>query len=71
MRTTLNIDELLLAQAQHILGVPTKTEAIHEALRQIVQRDAGRRLLERQGSVPDAWAPARRSRPGDPEREGA
>ena len=67
----MNIDELLLAHAQQILGAPTKTEAIHEALRQIVQRDAGRRLLERQGSVPDAWAPTRRSRRADPDREDA
>ena len=60
MRTTLDLDEDLLAQAQAATGAPTKTATIEIALRMVVQREAGRRLAAMGGKVPDAWAPPRR-----------
>jgi Arc/MetJ family transcription regulator len=62
MRTTLDIDDELLAKAQKYVGLPEKTAVVHEALRALIQREAARRLAERGGSDATAKAgPRRRS----------
>jgi Arc/MetJ family transcription regulator len=63
MRTTLAIDDELLAAAQAYTGLTEKSAIVREALRALVQREAGRRLAALGGSDPDAAAPPRRRFP--------
>ena len=44
MRTTLNIDEQLLAEAQRITGVSEKAVLVREGLRALIERESARRL---------------------------
>ncbi|GMQ84081.1 MAG: type II toxin-antitoxin system VapB family antitoxin [Gammaproteobacteria bacterium] len=44
MRTTLNIDDQLLAEAQRITGVSEKVELVREGLRALIERESARRL---------------------------
>ena len=63
MRTTLDIDEELLARAQE--AVPrgtTKTALVEAALRALLQVWAADQLIEAGGSMPD-FEPASRRRP--------
>ena len=64
MRTTINLDDELLAKAQRYTGIAEKSELIREALRALVQREASRRMVLLGGSDPTAEAaPRRRSEP--------
>ena len=61
-RTTLNIDQNLLRDAREMTGILEKTALIHEALRQMIAREAARRLIAAGGTMPDfEVAPRRRS----------
>jgi len=44
MRTTLNIDDQLLEEAQRITGVSGKAALVHEGLRALIERESARRL---------------------------
>ena len=68
MRTTLNIDDHLLAEARRATGLAKKTEVVEAALRAIVQQAAGRRLIALAGSMPGAKAPPRRRLPASGHR---
>lgn len=46
-RTTLDIDDDMLAKAREILGTNGIKDTVDEALREIVRREAGRRLIAR------------------------
>ena len=50
MRTTLTLDDELLAQAQQITGLTERTQLIREALRALVQRESARRLARLGGT---------------------
>jgi len=64
MRTTLALDDELVAKAQAYTGIKQKSRLIDEALKSLVQREAARRLAALGGSDPDAWAaPRRRPKP--------
>ncbi len=52
MRTTLNIDDLLLDEAQRITGMTEKTALVREALRALIERESARRLARLGGSEP-------------------
>ena len=52
MRTTINIDDELLAEAAEYTGINERTALIHEGLRALVQREAARRLAKLGGSQP-------------------
>jgi Arc/MetJ family transcription regulator len=60
MRTTLALDDELLAKAQEYTGVKEKSELVNQALRTLVQIEAGRRLTRLGGTDPGAKAPPRR-----------
>lgn len=60
MRTTLALDDELLAKAQAYTGVKEKSALVREALRALVEREAARRLARLGGSEPDLRAPPRR-----------
>jgi Arc/MetJ family transcription regulator len=51
MRTTLDIDETLLAEAMKWTGRTTKTATIHEALQQVIQSRKRARLVEFAGKL--------------------
>ena len=52
MRTTLTLDDELLAQAQQISGLTERTQLIREALLALVQRESARRLARLGGTDP-------------------
>ncbi len=62
MRTTLNIDDSLLAEAGRLTGIGERTALIHEGLRALIARESARRLAKLGGSEPRAVpVPRRRS----------
>jgi Arc/MetJ family transcription regulator len=63
MRTTLDIDAELLAEAMKATGVPTKTEAVRLGLESLIAAAARRRLTALYGRIPDAAAAPRRRLP--------
>jgi Arc/MetJ family transcription regulator len=60
MRTTINLDEQLIEQAQRMTGMQERTALIHEGLRALIARESARRLARLGGSDPQAKAPRRR-----------
>lgn len=60
MRTTLALDDDLLAKAQALTGVSEKTALIREALRALIQRESAKRLALLGGSEPQLDAVPRR-----------
>lgn len=44
MRTTLNLDDALMAEAADYAGLKEKTSLLHEGLRALIQREAAARL---------------------------
>ena len=63
MRTTLNIDDDLLEEAQRLTGETERTALVREGLRALVQRESARRLARLGGSEAKA-KPVRRRRSG-------
>lgn len=62
MRTTLNIDDQLLAEAQRISGLSEKTAVVREGLMALIERDSARRLARLGASEPNlSTSPRRRS----------
>ncbi len=59
-RTTLNLDDELLRLARQYTGIQQKTALIHEALRELVSREAARRLAALGGTMPSFGAGRRR-----------
>jgi len=60
MRTTLNLDDDLMAEAMSLSGIEEKTQVLHEALRSLIAREAGRRLARLGGMNRKASAGRRR-----------
>ena len=50
MRTTINLDDELLAQAQLMSGLTERTQLLREALLALVQRESARRLAKLGGT---------------------
>ncbi len=50
MRTTLNIDDKLLADAQRLTGITEKTALVREGLKALVERESARRLARLGGT---------------------
>jgi Arc/MetJ family transcription regulator len=53
MRTTLNLDDTLIARARELTGIEERTALLHEGLRALIAREAARRLARLGGSEPD------------------
>jgi len=60
MRTTVDLDEELLARAQAIVNAPTKRALLEAGLRALVDQEARRRAVSLAGSMPDIEPPPRR-----------
>ena len=64
MRTTLNIDDQLLDEAQRITGMTEKAALVREGLRALIERESARRLARLGGSEPQLESlPRRQSDP--------
>ncbi len=63
MRTTVNLDDELLREAQRLTGIKERTALIHEGLRVLVQVESGRRLAMLGGTEPDLEEIPRRRPP--------
>lgn len=64
MRTTLALDDELLAKAQALTGLSEKTVLVREALRALIQRESAKRLALLGGSDPQLEdIPRRQSEP--------
>jgi Arc/MetJ family transcription regulator len=60
MRTTMNIDDDLLAKARRFTGIKEKTALVHAGLEALIQREAARRLAALGGTMKDIAVPPRR-----------
>ena len=64
MKTTLNIDDDLLAEAQRVTQIEEKTALVHAGLAALIARESARRLATLGGSQPSLSAiPRRRPTP--------
>jgi Arc/MetJ family transcription regulator len=60
MRTTLALDDELVAKAQAVTGLKEKSSLVREALKALIERDSGRGLARLGGSGPDIKSSPRR-----------
>ena len=62
MRTTVNLDEELLAKASKLAGPLDRSALIHEGLKAFIERESARRLARLGGTQTDLTvAPRRRA----------
>ncbi len=59
MRTTIALDDELVAKAQEYTGITEKSALVRKALEALISREAGRRLALLGGSQPGFVAPPR------------
>ena len=60
MRTTLALDDELVAKAQAFTGLKEKSSLVREALKALIERESARRLARLGGSEPGFETPRRR-----------
>jgi Arc/MetJ family transcription regulator len=63
MRTTLTLDDDMVAEAQRLTGTTEKSALVRQALQALVERESARRLARLGGTEPGLVAvPRRRTR---------
>ena len=60
MRTTINIDDDLLAKAIELAGPLDRTAMVREGLKAFIERESAKRLARLGGTEPNLKAPPRR-----------
>ncbi len=60
MRTTLALDDELIAKAQAFTGLHEKSALVREALKALIERESARRLARLGGSEPTLTVASRR-----------
>jgi len=60
MRTTLALDDALMARATSLTGITEKSAIVREALKSLIERESARRLALLGGSEPGLKPVARR-----------
>ena len=60
MRTTVILDDELLARAEELMGNGERTPLLRAALLALIERESARRLAVLGGTEPDLAAPERR-----------
>jgi Arc/MetJ family transcription regulator len=60
MRTTVTLDDRLVAEASKATGVKERSKLLHDGLRALIARENARAIIALGGSDPDAWIPERR-----------
>jgi Arc/MetJ family transcription regulator len=63
MRTTLIIDDRMLAEAMRLTGLKEKTAVVHAGLQALIGRENAKRLIALGGTEPRAAASSRRRPP--------
>ena len=63
MRTTLNLDDSLVAEAMRLTGLKEKTAVIHAGLEALIRRESASRLAALGGTDPKVQVPKRRRPP--------
>ena len=53
MRTTVNIDDQLMSEAQRITGVVEKAALVREGLKALIERESARRLAKLGATDPE------------------
>ena len=66
MRSTIALDDDLLAKAQKLAGTMDRSALIRESLKAFIERESARRLAKLGGSQPDLTAAPRRRREAKP-----
>lgn len=67
MRTTVVLDDELLASATELTGITERSALLRRALRELISREASLRMAALAGAAPDLVAPPRlRLAPGEP-----
>lgn len=64
MRTTLVLDDDLLAEAERLTGVKERTRLVREALTALIERESARRLARLGGTERELTPIPRRQGPG-------
>ncbi len=64
MRTTLALDDDLVAEAQRLTGTKERTQLVRQALTALIERESARRLARLGGSDPAAGEVVRRRSDG-------
>ncbi len=59
MRTTITLDDELVAEAQRLTGLDGRSELLREGLRTLVRVESAKRLAALGGTDPDATAASR------------
>jgi Arc/MetJ family transcription regulator len=62
MRTTINIDDELLAKAARLTGSLDRSAMVREGLKALIERESARRLARLGGTQRELKAPPRRRR---------
>jgi Arc/MetJ family transcription regulator len=57
MRTTITLDDELVADLQESTGIRETSALVRRALLEMRQREAARAIIAMGGSDPNAWAP--------------
>jgi Arc/MetJ family transcription regulator len=60
MRTTLALDDELVAKAQEFTGLEEKSALVREALKALIERESARRLARLAGTEPNLKSAPRR-----------
>ncbi len=60
MRTTLALDDDLVAEAQRLTGTNEKSALVRQALRALIERESARRLAQLAGTEPELGEVPRR-----------
>ena len=60
MRTTIKIDDELLAKASKLMGPMDRTAVLSESLRALIERESAKRLARMGGAQPELKAASRR-----------
>lgn len=60
MRSTFNLDDDLIGEAQRLTGMTERTALIHEGLRALIERESARRLARLGGTERLLRVPPRR-----------
>lgn len=60
MRTTINIDDDLLAKATHLTGAMDRSAMVRESLKALIERESAKRLAQLGGTQPKLNAAPRR-----------
>ena len=69
VRTTVNIDDELLAKAEKFTGINERATLVREAFKALIEREAARRLAKLGGTMPELEPTPRRRSAADSTEE--